>query len=268
MTSTPMRRRSTGTPFDRLTAACAPHLGVTVGHDADRGLTYTWHDQSPDPQDISPRESGVDTSALTAQTPDGACVAYLRISFTTDTLLAATFDRLLAWAEEGCGWRMGMQAHKRGYGDPVSPARLWQQAHLHAQMTPASLPGAGHSPWSLTADDAPTDPAVLEADLQAIEETIRPRFQAWRDYLLVPFVAYSHTDECHRGIGVGRAMYLHAAQQLAATGRVLRASGNQSGEAETLWFRLIADPTVPTSTITLTSWGSGEVGTYPVLDYR
>ena len=90
----------------------------------------------------------------------------------------------------------------------------------------------------------------------------------WSAYYLTPFVASSHTVEKVRGIGVGRRMYILAAQRLAVTGRVLSESGLQSVLAQNLWGRLGDDPTVPTATMVKVIPGTGKRQEFNVIDFR
>jgi hypothetical protein len=269
--------RITDYALDTMTEALATATGGLVLHrDSPRDLTYTWFDQSPDPGDIAPRESGVQTSALVATDHAGACIGELRISFTDDIVSAAAFPTLLHWADDHGSWPLGINRPKRGVGAPPSPSRVWVRAHQHAQKRPASLRAIGLDIpfWDLAEAHAPTDQAMLDADLAQVAETARPRYQAWRDQLAIPFVAYSRVlgrrgePGAYRGTGVGRTLYVLAGQQLGTTGRMLRASGNRTPEADTLWNRLIVDPSVPTTTVENTNYLSGKTSTHPALDYR
>lgn len=259
-----------GTP---LTLHRNPH--AAHGH----GLTYTWHDRSPDLADASPRESGIETSLLTATTDTGTRVAHLRVSFTTRELLAETFPTPFHWADENTGATFGFR------WDTPTPAHLWVRAHEATRTLPASWDGKNRAKsWSVQNHDVPEDPAVIDADLAVLAAHYRRQMSGFLRSHKTPFVAYSHVDNAYdahrataegrthpgdlRRTGVGTTLYVLAAQQLATTGRILRASGNRSPEADALWASLIANPTIATRKTRHTYYLTGKTTTGWCLDYR
>lgn len=249
---------------------------VVLHHDQARDLTYTWHDRSPDTQDAAPRESGMETSLL-AVTHAQHRVGYLRVSFTTKALLDHLFPTPFHWAEANTGAAFGF-----GYGE-VSDAQVWAVAHQNLGMLPASWGGrrpATACSWVMDPRGAPADPAVLAADLKVVEAVYARQMRGYLSTYRNPFVAYAHVDDIGdanragpghpgglRGTGVGTAMYVLAAQHLAATGRFLIGSGIQSDDAEALWARLVANPAVPTRRTRRTFFRTGQTKTYWALDY-
>ena len=249
---------------------------VILHEDTERALTYTWHDRSTDIADAGPRESGMETSLLTV-THGPHRVGYLRISFTNRAILDATFPDPFHFADETTGASFGFK-----YGT-VTPATVWATAHQDLNLLPASWNGkrpAGASRWAMDPKDAPTDPAVLAADLKVAARAYAKQMRGFLNTFKAPFVAYSHVDnqfdaqasgDGHpgnlRGTGVGRTMYLLAAQHLATTGRPLLASGIQTSEAQALWGRLVADPAVPTRRTKRTYYRTGKASTMWCLDY-
>lgn len=204
------------------------------------GLTFTWFDRSPLGLDTSPRADGVETAML-AVTYDDLLVAELRVSFTTPELLDEVFCRPLAFAEAHLGWTLGL--HDAPWRTaPITAQELWAAAHRHAHKPPLSLRHqSGASPWSLSAEDAPADPTVLERDLAELEGPVRESMVAFLDCFRHPFVAWSSVNR--RGdvtwpAGLGSVMYLLAADQVATWGRTLRGSSLCSDSAQGLWGRL------------------------------
>lgn len=256
---------------------------VVLHTDHHRGLTYTWFDRSTHRADASPRESGMETSLL-AVTHGEHQVAHLRVSFTTTALLNHLFASPFEWADADGGACFGFRSARHFDGPAPSKAHIWATAFRDLRTYPPSWGGkrpAGACAWGMDPKDAPTDETVLDTDLNSAAVVYRKRMQAMARTYRNPFVAYAHVDdewdaqragEGHpgslRGTGVGRAMYLLAAQHLATTGRFLIASGTQTNHAEALWARLIADPTVPTRQTRRTYYRTGETHTYWCLDYR
>ena len=249
---------------------------VILHHDTDRDLTYTWHDRSTDIADASPRESGIETSLLTV-THRGHRVGHLRVSFTNKAILDTTFESPFHFADQTTGTHFGFD-----YGD-VCDATVWATAHEDLKVLPASWNGTrpeGASRWVMDPKDAPTDPAVLAADLKVVAQAYTKQMRGFLNTFKAPFVAYAHVDdqwdaqragEGHpgnlRGTGVGRTMYVLAAQHLATTGRTLVGSSIQTDEAQGLWNRLVADPTVPTRRTKRTYYRTGKTNTTWCLDY-
>lgn len=300
-TSKPTRttlRREKYACFDNLPEGfdpAVPGLGdgapVVLAVDTDRHLTYTWRDQSPRVQDWNCRESGYIVSRLsvTYQTPEMAQagtpareVAYLNTTSTTPELVASLFPTPFHWADENTSASFGFR-----YKDEVSPQEIWAAAytHLRREFTPPSAQGSRC--WgAYSASDAPTDPDVLAAELAVVEKHFARQMRGFIRCLTMPFVDYSHVDgdpgfafgftygEDHpgplRGTGIGRRMYELAAQHLAAArGTALRGSGLQSDEAQGLWSRLVADPTVPTRKTQMTFYKptAEQTKTYYCIDY-
>lgn len=246
---------------------------VILHVDTARDLTYTWHDRSFDINDAPPRRSGIETSLLTV-TRAGHRLGYLKVSFTTKEHVASLFASPFEWADENTGACFGFSFAEEGH--PVSPEKIWATAYTNLRMSPPSLDG--RRVWVPSPSDAPSDPKVLAAELAVVEKVYAKKMRGFIRTFAVPFVAYSHVDgefEAQqvghpgslRGEGVGRMMYLLAAQQLATTGRVLRASGNQTPEASALWQRLVSDPEVPTRKSRVTYYRTGEASTRWCIDY-
>lgn len=243
--------------------------GVVLRHDPALGFTYTWHDQSTADKDTCDLRVGAwATSVLIVTDPTGRCAGYLRLTWTDPATVAAVFDRPLSWADEHDGWSLGYQTVD-GQRVPPPAADLWVRAHRHARTVPVSMRDTPGAP-----EVAPSDPAVLEADLRALERKIRRRMRAWTVFYAVPYVEFSRTEDGTdgtpdaRGKGVGREMYVLAARRLATTGRVLAASGIRTSSALALWTRLEADPAVPTASLERTGPRDARNVTTTVLDYR
>lgn len=249
---------------------------VILHTDTQRGLTYTWYDRSPDIQDASPRESGMETSMLTV-THGHHRVAYLRVSFTSKAILDDLFKSPFHWADENTGASFGFD-----YAEPTD-AKVWAAAYENLSVLPPSWNGtrpAGASRWVMDPKDAPTDPTVLAADLDVAAKMYAAQMRGFLSTYKNPFVAYSHVDDewdaqragdGHpgnlRGTGIGSTMYILAAKHLATTGRFLISSGIQTPEAEALWARLAANPQVATRRTRRTYYRTGKTQTYWALDY-
>lgn len=243
---------------------------VVLHVDAERGLTFTWHDISRRDHDWCSLERGYLVSRLTVTDVTGAEVGGINATHTTPELIAEVFPTPFHWADENTGTGFGFR-----WASMVTPQHLWASAYSALRARPEST--AGSWSWGLGESDAPDDPAVLVAELEHAQDLLAARVAQFVEFLSVPLVDYSHLDETYttldgrkaplRGTGVGRTMYLLAARRLATQGKVLRASGTQSHLARALWKRLVEDPTVPTRKVTVTSWTNGDPRTYTCLDY-
>lgn len=252
---------------------------MVVHTDPDRGLTYTWHDLSPRPQDFNSLERGYLVSRLAVTHASGHEVGHLNVTSTTRDLLAAVFATPFHWADENTSASFGFRWAAED-GKEVSRAKIWATAVNHLRLVPTEV---ATRRWTYGPADAPADPADLDADLAVAEKAYARQMRGFARFLSTPFVDYAHVDDAYdaaragtghpgslRGTGVGRAMYLVAARHLAATrGMVLRASGLQSEQAPGLWARLVADPAVPTRRTRVTYWqpGTKHTGTYWCIDY-
>lgn len=274
--------------FDPAVPGIGDGTPVVLAVDTDRHLTYTWYDQSPRTQDWHSRERGflVSRLSVTYQTPamaaagkSGFEVAYLNLTHTTPELVASLFANPFRWADENTSASFGYR-----YRDEVTPQQEWASAYsdLRYEMTPPSA--KDKRCWgAYSASDAPTDPAVLAAELAAAAKVYATRMRGFTRWLATPSVDFSHVDSTFeadrsphaehpgslRGTGIGRRMYLLAAQHIAQRGKVLRASGLQSDEAQAMWQRLVADPTVPTRRTQNTYYRPAEqrTKTYWCIDY-
>lgn len=259
---------------------------VVLHIDSERGLTYTWYDISRRLQDFQSRERGylVSRLAVTYRTPQGADieVAYLNVTHTTKELVTDECPTPFHWADENTGATYGFGFAAED-GTTVSPEKIWATAYTHLSSEigrPPSMTGR-HGWGGYSADQAPTDPAVLAAELKVAEDYYAKMMRGFVRHLSTPFVDYSHVDgdldalrtPGHpgnlRGTGIGRHMYLLAAQHLATHDKILRASGCQSDQARTLWSRLVADPSVPTRKTRSTYYMpiAGRTSTHWCLDY-
>lgn len=236
---------------------------IVLAVDEERHLTYTWYDISRRPQDFQSRERGylVSRLAVTCRTETGVDieVAYLNVTHTTKELVATECPTPFHWADENTGAHYGFDFAAED-GATVGPEKIWATAYTHLSSEigrPRSV--TGHHGWGgYSADQAPTDPAVLAAELNVAEEHYAKIMRGFVRFLSVPFVDYAHVDNDRdaqrvpghpgnlRGTGIGYRMYLLAAQHLATHNKILRASGCQTEQAQALWARLVADPAVPT----------------------
>lgn len=256
--------------------------GVVLHRDTTRGLTYTWYNLSRRPQDFQSLTGGhiVSRLAVTYRTEAGEDieVAYLNVTHSTKELLAS-LPSIFHWAEENsaASFGLGMAAED---GRTVSDERIWAGGYTHLDVEPPSMRGQRH--WgTFSESQAPTDPTVLAQEIEFLAATFRKQQRGFLRCLSTPFVDYSHVDSERealrtpghpgnlRGTGIGRSMYLLAAQHLASMGKILRASGLQSQDAEGLWQRLVADPEIPTRRTQVTWYRSvaKRTTTYWCLDY-
>lgn len=222
---------------------------------AARGLTWRWFDQSEELKDTGLHKA-IGIAKLEALDPaSGQVAGYLKVSYTTAELLDEISPTLLHWPVTHGGWQL----------DFDDPASLWAAAHLYASRTPTSTRRA---PWSLSRDNAP-DPATIAADLDDLVASCRfaERRQQWLAWAVNPWVDYSRVYDPWLGRGVGTALYVTAARQLARAGTFLRASSCQSDSALQVWDRLAAGPW-PVGTVTLAGGYGQEPQTYRTLDFR
>lgn len=242
---------------------------VVLHTDTERGLTYTWHDLSPRDGDRSLIERGYIISRLVlTHTATGAEVGGLSIGHSNRALVNAVFANAFEWADENTGMNIGYAYRD---ADAISDAHIWAAAYNYLRIRPPSA--AGSRSWTLGALDAPTDPQVLKAELRTAERMLAKEVTAFVRQLSTPYVDFSEVDYATpegtplRGTGIGRQMYLLAAQHLGTMGMVLRASGCQSDLAQGLWARLAADPTVPTRKTRTTYRATKQVKVNLCLDY-
>lgn len=239
---------------------------VLLHTDEARGLTFTWYDISRRKQDWQSRERGYLVSRLVVTDAADREVGYLNVTHTTAEMVAAELPTPFHWADENTGTSFGF-----GYYDEVSPQRIWASAYQALRTTPPSADGKGL--WVISEQDAPTDPDVLVRELAWAEAQFAEQVCQFVRNLSIPFVDYSFLDHTAtgpdgavvrlRGTGIGQLMYVLAAKRLAEQGKVLRASGIQSEEAEALWRRLLANPDVPTREVTVGPQG-GQYGRHVV----
>jgi hypothetical protein len=243
---------------------------VLVHVDEARGLTFTWFDISRREQDWRSRERGYLVSRLAVTDTTGTEVGYLNVTHTTAELVAAELPTPFHWADENTGSSFGFH-----YGE-ATPQRIWAAAYNDLRITPPSM--SETNVWSLSREVAPTDPQILAAELAVAEAMYAVQVEQFVERLSVPFVDFASLDESMtdpagntvplRGTGVGPVMYRIAAQRLALQGKVLRASGIQTPQAEALWRRLDADLDMPTRTVTIRARrGSDKALTYLCLDF-
>lgn len=248
--------------------------------DHERGLAYRWHNISPRVQDFTSRDRGYLVSRLSVTLLDQPAteVGHLNVTSTTRELVTSVFPTPFHWADANTGAIFGFGlARKHGTAAPT-PEKIWATSYNYLSQQPASM--AGKRYWTLSASDAPDDPEVLAAELAIAERAFARLMRGFLRWLATPFVDYAHLDHTYtrpdgthaalRGTGVGRQMYLLAARHLAASrGKPLRASGVQTDYAQSLWARLVADPTVPTRRTRLTYFLPAEQQTniHWCLDY-
>lgn len=299
--TTPVRRTRRGGQYMDLMDLpegfnpAVPGIGdgtpVVLAVDEDKHLTYTWYDQSPRSQDYSCRASGYVVSRLsvTYRTPrmeaegiPATEVAYLNTTSTTPELVASLFPTPFHWADENTGANFGFR-----YKDEVSDADIWAAAYTHLSREIRPPSAKDKRCWgAYGASDAPSDPTVLADELAVASAYFAKQMRGFVRCLAMPFVDFSHVDgdpgyafgfsydENHpgplRGTGIGRTMYLLASQHLAASrGKALRGSGLQSDQAQALWTRLVADPSVPTRKTQMTFYKptKDQTKTYWCIDY-
>jgi hypothetical protein len=251
--------------------------GIVLHVDAERDLTFTWYNISRRSQDFQSRERGflVSRLSVTRGGINGTEVAYLNVTHTTKELVAAEFPTPFHWAEENTSALFGFKwaAEK---GETVSDAEIWATAYNHLKTTPPSAKNL--RVWTFSASHAPTDPKVLKAELKTAERIFAEQMRGFVRWLQSPFVDFSRVNHdmvdengVHftHGAGIGRLMYVLAAQQLATMGKTLRASGCQTEYAQRLWQRLAADETLPVRKKRVTYYveTSERTKSYLCLDY-
>lgn len=219
------------------------------------GLSFYWWEQSPDRSDDSSYEAAVGTHLLEVSGEDGGRRGYMRISFSSRSLMDEVFSHPLEY--------MNSQ-HCLG-ADLSSDLATWRSAYRRLS-TPPSLVGSEVSRRNLHA--YVPSASDLASDLQHLDEVARGHQEAQLRWMSFPFVAYSSLDDDLRGRRLGRYMYVLAARHLGLSGRVLRASTNQSEYASRLWASLQRDPLVRTSEVEFCYPHHEDMVRVPSLDYR
>ena len=264
---------------------------VVLDVDEERGLTFTWHDISRRRQDWTCRDRGYLVSRLSVTDATGTEVGGLNVTHTTPELVDEELPTSFHWADENTGYSFGfpfrraatkkaaetLAAMGRNDTPLESPtaARVWAAAYSALKERPPSA--RGKATYSLSASDAPADRQTLLAELAVAEEKLDRKVEQFKEFLSVPFIDYAELDRTAtapdgtemplRGTGTGQRMYRLAAGRLAQQGKVLRASGIQTDEAQAVWRRMAADPETRTTEVTVRYFDQ-EPKTYVCLDYR
>ena len=205
---------------------------VVVKVDEERGITYTWHDASPDRQDIGPRDKGIETGIMILTDREGNRVGHLRVSFSNRQIVKSRFPTLLHWKAENSGIAT---LGPNGGTLREQWCSVYSSSRTHGR--PKSMEGKTPSGrWGeVTEDDAPATEAEIMADFEETGKQYEDEYRRWVRWANVPFVAYSKIEEGHRGTGLGADMYVETAKQLGRQGRVLRASDSQTDYAKNVW---------------------------------
>lgn len=209
---------------------------------AKDGLEFLWWEQSPDDQDLSPLEKGYLTHMV--EVCEGTeRIGYLRISYTTKALMAKVFPTPLHFKREHGGWCF----------DPTAePEQLWKSLNGYA----------GFGGWNSV---YPGDQQA-QVDIDALVRRTRKEMSQWHSWASIPNEAYARVEPSHQRRGIATQMYVQAAKKLAARDLFLRASTNQTADAQGLWRHLHEDPQFPTELHSFKRQRDPE--TFLVLDYR
>lgn len=119
--------------------------------------------------------------------------------------------------------------------------------------------------YDITEEHLPDDKTVTK-DLKAYKQKMKKDIDNMRAYYSTPYVDYSEVNKNLKGKGFGAALYIYTARKLGENGKVLRGSGIQTDNAQSLWGNFAKRFPNNTSTIELDY--KGEKGSSPILDFR
>ena len=142
---------------------------------------------------------------------------------------------------------------------------VWLAAQRHMGHGITDKNGKYFANYNLSRDNIPDDETVNK-DLKMFSTRVRKEMKEKQGYWKVPNVDYSHVDDSIKGKGFGTALYVYTAKKLGTQGKVLRASGLQSDDAQATWGRFAKHFPDNITSVTLTN--RGEKHKTPALDFR
>lgn len=259
-------------------ASCTPELLDMI--DTPEGpVAVVWLENSPKPRDQNAvTQDGMRLNYLGFYHPGTQdYLGYVKMIFVDEETKKAAFgeDELAPyrWGERYAGglyvdlpapeeWAASSEEEKDEFR-----RELWRAA------TRESGEGIMHEgewipPYRMSDAYIPANPERIKHDLDTLHA---PRFlkrqQEQEEYFKLPFVDFSRMEDPLKGKGYGSAAYVYTARRLAQEGKVLRASGTQSGEAQTTWGRFRARFADNVKTVYLKDGRGKKIG-HSLLDFR
>lgn len=117
--------------------------------------------------------------------------------------------------------------------------KLWKEVEIDCKRNKVTLPSKKESKEKLSVnnDSSFINFEDVEKDLKFYSQIIQKEIDNKKELGKHPFVDYSSIEEEFKGKGLGSALYIIAAKDLAKRGKVIRSSGLQSEDAQNLWAR-------------------------------
>lgn len=143
--------------------------------------------------------------------------------------------------------------------------KVWSSAQRSSGKGITNSEGKYIPSYNISEEDIPEGEALIK-DLKAFSKEMNKTIKAKKKYFATPFVDYSKVDKSLKGKGFGAALYVYTARKLGENGQVLRGSGVQSDDAQSLWGKFKEKFPDNVSTIKLTNLGRQT--TAPTLDFR
>lgn len=168
---------------------------------------------------------------------------------------------------DGMESEAGVYGERNLTGDALIQKRreVWLAFSKDTKASVTDAEGNYVSYYNLGAEHVPDDKTVAK-DMKVFYKNMSKTMKDRNAYYATPFVDFSRVEDPLKGKGFGAALYVYGARKLGQQGKVLRGSGLQSDEAQSLWGRFTKHFPHNVSSIKLAS--SGEPTIAPILDFR
>lgn len=238
-------------------------------------LAVLWQETSQERPDRSAStDSGMQVNICYFKSFEtGETIGYLKATTMNERSLKRSFgdDEFYAFRFH-CRYGGGSAYHYglKGTDAPTDPTeirkKIWLNAHKELESSVINKEGKRVSTYSLTENDIPDDEAVKK-DLQKLRKKLHEtEIDSKVKYFETPFVDYSSIKDPLKGKGFGASIYVYTARILGQRGQVLRGSGVQSDDAQSIWKRF--QQKLPGHVGTINLDYHGQKSKAYVLDYR
>jgi hypothetical protein len=206
-------------------------------------IAVVWQPLSQDKLDSVMNVSGRETSVTYFKSmKTGDNMGWIKTSSITDESFAHSFGN-----DEYTPFRYRAWFSGQGYPGLSFAGYSGSRGDDDVPLDPDDKDAINSSVWlsiqkdfrSYTENAELPDAETIGADIATYTARIREDIARVRDFADpdAPYVASSRIDEELAGKGFGTALYVYTAKRLGLDSKVLRASDNQSDEAEALWAR-------------------------------
>jgi hypothetical protein len=143
--------------------------------------------------------------------------------------------------------------------------KVWVAAIKASDMGIKTADGKYVASYNINESHLPDDKTVAK-DLKKYAKEMQKTIDIKREYYKTPYVDYSQVNDKLKGKGFGAALYVYTARKLGEQGKVLRGSGIQSDDAQSLWGKFAKRFPNNVSNIELESRSGKTIS--PILDFR